>query len=212
MISELNQNLTLKKYFKKPSYIDYKFILKSKKYLLENELNSFFSFLKIHLEKKNIYSNGIFHVYFYLLNLLEKKGKTNVFLEHFVYSNLKHKMYFLYENVIDKDIYLFVKKYDSFFKEINGEEHVFVNIDQDFLKLKEIVLRFDNFNEKNIKKDIKELISFLKKLIKLKKITKKIANKILEMVYYDIFSAFKFFEKKDSLDLNKIILKKDLKI
>jgi hypothetical protein len=212
MIKDLKNNLILKSFYKKPNFIDDKFIFKSKKYLLENDLDSFFRLVKINLEDKKVYSNKVFHLYFYLLYILEKEGNTSSFLKHFVYSKLNYKMHFLFENIIDKEIYLFLKKNNKLFKEIKRKEYLFVKIDNDFIKLKEIIYRFDDFNEKNIKKDIKELISFLKKLIKSKKITKKIANSLLELVYYDISASFDHYKNKDKINLDKFVKKTDFKI
>ncbi|NCP72068.1 hypothetical protein GW835_01600 [archaeon] len=212
MLLKLKNNLTLKKYFKKPSYINDEFISKSLKLLLKNDLDSFFNYVKVYCEKHNLYSNSIFHIYFYLLLLLKKEGKTNSFLEHFVYSKLNHKKHFIQESIIDKDIYDFLKKHYKFFKEVNKKEVVFIKVDKDFLKLKDLTIKFNNFNEKNISKDIKDVISFLKKLNKTKKISKKTANNILENVYLDILDAFEFYEKKDSVLLSKIVDKNKLKI
>lgn len=212
MLSELNKNLALNKYFKKPSYIDENFILKFKKLLLKNDLDSFFMNVKIFCENKNLSSSNIFHIYFYLLLLLEKEGKSNTFLEHFVYSKLNHKKHFIYENMIDKEIYSFLKKHFNFFKEIKSKEYVFIKVDTDFLKLKELAIRFNDFNEKTIKKDVKETIFLLKKLNKEKKISKKIANQLLENIYHNIYHAFEFYKKKDSVLLSKFVDKKKLKI
>jgi hypothetical protein len=212
MIKDLKNNLILKDFYKKPNFIDNKFILKSKKYLLENDLDSFFRLVKVNLEDKNIYSNRLFYLYFYFLYLLEKEGKTSSFLKNFVYLKLNYKMHFLFENIIDKDIYSFLKKNNKLFKEIKGNKYLFVTIDNDFIKLKEINYRFNDFNEKNIKKDIKELISLLKKLIKSKKITKKIANSLLELTYWDILDSFSFYKNKDKINLDQFIKKKDFKI
>lgn len=212
MLLKLKNNLTLKKYFKKPSYINDEFISKSLKFILKNDLDSFFTFVKIYCEKHNLSSSSIFHIYFYLLLLLEKEGKTNSFLEHFVYSKLNHKKHFIQESIIDKEIYDFLKKHYKFFKEVNKKEVVFIKVDKDFLKLKEYTEKFYDFNIKTINKDIKEIISFLKKLNKAKKISKKTANQILEYVYYDILEAFDFYEKKDSVLLSKIVNRNKLKI
>ncbi len=212
MIEDLKNNLILKDFYKKPNFIDDKFIFKSKKYLLENDLDSFFRLVKVNLEDKNIYSNRLFHLYFYLLYLLEKEGNTSSFLKHFVYSKLNYKMHFLFENIIDKEMYLFLKKNNKLFKEVKGNKYLFVTIDDDFMKLKEIIYRFDDFNEKNIKKDIGKLISLLKKLIKSKKITKKIANSLLYLTYIDILNTFSFYKNKDKINLDKFVKKTDLKI
>lgn len=212
MLLKLKNNLILEKYFKKPSYINYEFISKSLKFILKNDLDSFFTYVKVYCEKHNLYSSNIFHIYFYLLLLLEKEGKTNSFLEHFVYSKLNHKKHFIQENIIDKEIYDFLKKHYKFFKEVKKKEVVFIKVDKDFLKLKDLTIKFDNFNEKTITKDIKEIISFLKKLHKAKKISKKTANNILENVYLDILDAFEFYEKKDSVLLSKIVDSNKLKI
>ena len=80
------------------------------------------------------------------------------------------------------------------------------------MKLKEYTEKFNDFNTKTINKDIKKIISFLKKLNKTKKISKKTANNILENVYLDILDAFEFYEKKDSVLLSKIVDKNKLKI
>ncbi len=212
MIKDLKNNLILKKCYKKPNFVDDKFIFKSKKYLLKNDLDSFFRLVKINLESKKVYSNKLFHLYFYLLYLLEKKEKTNSFLKHFVYSKLNYKMHFLFENIIDKEIYLFLKKNHKLFKDIKGKKYLIVKIDNDFIKLKEMFYKFDDFNEKTIKKDVKELISFLKKLIKSKKITKKIANSLLNLTYLDISDSFDHYKNKDKINLDKFIKKKDFKI
>jgi hypothetical protein len=212
MIKDLKNNLILKDFYKKPNFIDNKFILKSKKYLLENDLDSFFRLVKINLENKKVYSNKVFHVYFYLLNLLEKEGKTNSFLEHFVYSKLSHKKYFLQTNIVDKEIYDFLEKHYTSFEKIKEKDALFIKVDKDFLKLKKLTEKFNYFNDKTIKKDIIEIISFLKKLNKEKKISKKIANQILEYVEYDISGAFDFYKNKDSVNLFDFVDFKKLKI
>jgi hypothetical protein len=212
MIKDLKNNLILKEFYKKPNFIDDKFILKSKKYLLENDLDSFFRLVKINLENKKVYSNKVFHVYFYLLNLLEKEGKTNSFLEYFVYSKLSHKKYFLQTNIVDKEIYDFLEKHYTSFEKIKEKDALFIKVDKDFLKLKKLTEKFNYFNDKTIKKDIIEIISFLKKLNKEKKISKKIANQILEYVEYDISGAFDFYKNKDSVNLFDFVDFKKLKI
>jgi len=175
MLSKISSNELLKKYKNKPKFVTDRFLSDCKTLILKNKTKEFQKLIII----KKLGSEKIFHIYFYIEYCLEKENKSSEFLEQFIFSKLYVQyMQIIPDIIIDKQIYIFLKKNYKDFKEINKKDKLFVVLDKEYLKLLDLLERVDD-NSKTIEKDSINLIEYLKKLIKLKKINKKIAEAII---------------------------------
>jgi hypothetical protein len=183
MISKLKENVLLKKYYRKPSFLDNSFINSCKILLLKNKKESFFKKLR----SKKLPSSKIFLLYFYLEYLLEKENKQDEFLLSFINKVLFQKMQCVHDIIIDKEIYFYLKKNDLKFKDFkNKQNKKFITIDKNYIKLVNLLNNLELSTSKNVCENIDIVINYLKKLIKEKKLNKKLANNILEQSYFFI--------------------------
>jgi hypothetical protein len=212
MLKDLKNNLIFKKYLKKPNFISDSFILKSKNLLLKDKLDDFLVNVAKLMKSKKLNSNEIFHFYSYLLNSFEKDNKTNDFLKKYVYSRLSSKMYFIYTNLIDIEIYQFLLKSDTNFKKIKDKDVLFVKVSKDYINLLDLINKLDVNKIKTIKSKVITVKNYLRHLIKSKQLNKKIANYILDIIYWELSYDFELDYKDSSIKMNDFLKPSDFKI
>lgn len=182
MISKLSKNKTLKKYFKKPTFVSVAFLKDNKQTVLKDK-NKFLKTIK----QKKFGSDKILHLYIYLEYLLEKENKHSSFLLNHIHSKLfLEKMYIYSDIIIDREIYNYLKKEYSSFKEIR-EKKLLIILDKDYELLVKKLVAVENENIKNLKalkRKINNLVDYLNNLILRKKINKVMAKEILLYLSY----------------------------
>jgi hypothetical protein len=174
MIINLKQNEHLRKYYKKPSFLDNNFLEISIKLLMVNKKDEF---LKKIIQKK-LTTDKIFRTYFYIEYVLEKKQKPNVFLLNFIHNKLFTEHMYILPNIIDKQIYDYLKTNYNNFIEIKDKNKIFVKEYDVYLKLRKLVNNASDY--KSTTKDVKELLDYTRYLIKIRKLTTNIAKETIE--------------------------------
>jgi hypothetical protein len=174
MIINLKKNENLRKYYKKPFFLDNNFLEISIKLLMVNKKDEFFK----KIIQKKLTTDKIFRTYFYIECVLEKKQKPNMFLLNFIHNKLFTEYMYILPNIIDKQIYDYLKTNYNNFIEIKEKNKIFVKEYDVYLKLRKLVNNTSDY--KSTTKDVKELLDYTRYLIKIRKLTTNIAKETIE--------------------------------